>query len=750
MITIMFDGKPAVYKHKCDIWSEGEPLTKEELRRFAVDVLVDAYEHTQAISDVQRLKQGADFSFKRYDTTINVLVVYDEDLEVDVSQCNSEWLLRRFEEAHEMPRIVVASATNAEGKDDVARGGDSFSFQFKVISLIDIDERTVGDDSRSDLELAKLFAQAWKTRDVELIKSCLDVQFSYTTDWMFGELPCRYEYLQYISYKFAHIAKAKSNIDVLVGQDEKTGDWGLIISNSYEIVSFLRLTCANGRIKAANMTICKNVKEYNAVDDLKQMHDGHLAAIMASGSLTIDDIDKVMDCSETHSRLHDPNDHETVIGEALTCGDEELRIMTVMKIDEEYDESYTQAIFPYADGYRHKVVIDEVLEWDGGVEATVKCHSGEYRFAFFATDYFCNKHKYAMGRTLPINLAAVGMEMRGQVHTDQSKVAYVPDDKLIDEVAFQSPVSKIGECSLFDTTFTICDINIKSEKDPCIVPLYVREDMCRDVAVGAPLSGVLWLMGEIDNDTFAYTPSEKIGGLVRVYADAVTAYYQRKRTFENLNFITDHLPNIKVRRGYELDAFCKCDDYGAMLQLYVCKKNSKKRWHPDAEDAVPYDDSMYIKDDYPAELVESVPPFLKYFTVPFTPDGILEAWLLTMSYKWLPLLWNVKNKPLSLCTRYNRIDVVTDLETLQRITHIDWDKIWVGHEALKAAKMAIRQFPLKDLLPRIKVKGDKGTLTYTYWNSYRGLVRETLNVMKKGKTVEFAMKGEKVLVPYTP
>lgn len=52
------------------------------------------------------------------------------------------------------------------------------------------------------------------------------------------------------------------------------------------------------------------------------------------------------------------------------------------------------------------MTINKVFEWDNQVEAFVWAETENLSLAFFATDYYLNKEKYAIGATLNIELAA--------------------------------------------------------------------------------------------------------------------------------------------------------------------------------------------------------------------------------------------------------------------------------------------------------------------------------------------------------
>ena len=140
-----------------------------------------------------------------------------------------------------------------------------------------------------------------------------------------------------------------------------------------------------------------------------------------------------------------------------------------------------------------------MLEWDNGIEATICCSVGDFRFAFFAMDYYENKKSYVAGDSLSMDVSALGCKVKeasrgfsfeGQQAVDWlAKIGQKPDidqsgniqpvkfstEKLVaflnhdercpDEAEFQSPITSISSTLLLDVDFYLAEMTIFRNED---------------------------------------------------------------------------------------------------------------------------------------------------------------------------------------------------------------------------------------------------------------------------------------------
>ena len=195
--------------------------------------------------------------------------------------------------------------------------------------------------------------------------------------------------------------------------------------------------------------------------------------------------------------------------------------------------------YPVTKGKSYYVIIDKVIEWDNQIEATVYCSIGEFEFAFFATDYYCNKELYITGNKIAVDLSALGLnieegqrgfQFEGQQAIDWlAKIGKEPtydndgnvepikfsmenlvaffnkNSKWPDEAEFQSPAEDLNALSILDIDFFKTDVKIcRRETDDgeliVSIPLYFRKEFLPTVQKGDPIRGWLWISGSITGE----------------------------------------------------------------------------------------------------------------------------------------------------------------------------------------------------------------------------------------------------------
>lgn len=223
------------------------------------------------------------------------------------------------------------------------------------------------------------------------------------------------------------------------------------------------------------------------------------------------------------------------------------------------------------------------------------------------------------------------------------------------------------------------------------------------------------------------------------------------------------LPLLKIKDGYELDFYQLGIDRNSRYVPYVCKADATEPYIPtvyedgtpvsfqerhsiylnlfgDKKEApkkvhIPYDESKRVVDMLSVTENDDIPKVLPYFEVPFTEDGIMQAWLLENISNLLPFYWHFN---------YNEVYyILTEDE-------IDWGMIdSYKDEKFIEAREFIEELDLSELYPEIEIKGAKATLSVNYWHAWNGLVNLRVKAIWQGKGIEFDENVEKtVLVPY--
>lgn len=769
-------------------------MTPDELHEFSVQCLMEEYRETNAevVRFVKFHPTQPDFYFVNHgrrpnfvadrEKMVNVLVVYKDDIDGDIAGIDTSWLVEYYQRNGAIPRITFASAwCVADGCEDgkpAICGGD-FCFRYYSVSAIPDEENMEQAEELSPVELAVKYAEAWRQYDASIVAPYLHKDFHYASDWVFDEMPCRTEYLDYFKAKLATLSRTNSEMKFSVGRNHQTGQVCLNIEG--RVTSALVLETRNGRITSARMQERDwKFKPFDPEDELYMNHGDHLDAIMPATVLVKDYLVDIINKSALWKRTRTQVTTEDMYEEktdvfSLALGAGSMKMLTTLAYNKKENNNTFISIYPVCKGVPVVVRIDKVIEWDNQLEATICCSTGEIEFSFFAVDYYCNKCKYVVGQSLTIDLAALAMKAReaqrsfsfvGQQAIDwlaklgrtptydekgnvepvrfglENLVAFInKDSKCPDEAEFQSPAGPIGTASLlgidfFKAMITIGRRDTEAGKQEVSVPLYFRQEFFPHIKENDPVSGWLWLTGSIaglheqggEEETAA--DDNRLGKMAADFERFMDE--QNFRQFDNIMFVLDKLPLLKIRDGFELDAFQEGDGLGASFQAYCCKAGSTIQYVPSEDRA--YDDSMYITGKLCYSDAQGVPAPLPYFAVPFTEEGIMQAWLLQHLPDFMPRDWHAG---------YSAKTFVFETETIE-------DMFAPGNtnERMIVSEQVLA-LDLEALLPKVTITGRHASIEYAYWNNWCGLVKATESVEKVGNSVRFGKPQRNVLVEYT-
>lgn len=793
MMRRIKNGEPVFHTHKCSESRKGMVMTTEELHEFAVQCLMKEYGETN-VEVVRCDKTHAsqpDFYFvnngKRPnfatngEKTVNVLVVYKDDIDGDISDIDTSWLVEDYRRNGIIPRITFASAfciANESENGKPAVCGGEFCFKYYSVSVLPDEANQELEEELSPIELASKYAEAWKQFDASIVEPYLDKDFHYASDWVFDEMPCRAEYIEYFKNKLDTLSRSNNQPKISIGRNHQTEQVCLLIKQGD--LTALVLETEGGRITSARMQeYNRKFKPFNPDDELYMNHAEHLDSIMPAHLLMQKYLGDIIETSDVWRKAHTQVTTEDMYEEdtdvfSLAFGEGNMKMLTTIAYNRKEDTNMFMSIYPICKGVPIEVKIDKVMEWDDQVEATICCSVGEIKFAFFAVDYYCNKRKYVVGQSMTIDLAALAMRVQEASHSFSfegqqaidwlAKSGRTPDydengnvlpvtfnlEKLVaflnhdskcpDEAEFQSPVGTIEKTSVlgvdfFKTMIMIARRDTEEGDLDVSVPLYFRQDFFPNVKEGDPVSGWLWVTGSIteqheqgqDN-----AEEEEYNCLGKMAADFEYSMDEFDfKCFDDIMFILDKLSLLKIQKGYKLDAFKKGDSTGSRFQAYCCKENSTIQYDP--SEGKPYDYSMYIHNTISYEEADAVPDYMTYFQVPFTKEGIMQAWLLRSLTDFMPLGWHSCYGSKVFVFETGRIEHLFSPENTN-------DRMKVSEQVLA--------FDLERLLPNVIISDNHATIEYAYWNDWTGLVKMKVDVEKNGDGVQFGEPQEEVLVAY--
>lgn len=114
----------------------------------------------------------------------------------------------------------------------------------------------------------------------------------------------------------------------------------------------------------------------------------------------------------------------------------------------------------------------------------------------------------------------------------------------------------------------------------------------------------------------------------------------------------------------------------------------------------------------------------KYINVPFSIEGLWQAFLFHEMWRILPLHWHAN---------YAKVTYILDMDDLR-------------YHTCRDRSLSKRT----DLLPHITINAKNSTaiIHYTYWSEWKGLVATKLHVSQENGVLKWGYQEEEVLIPY--
>ena len=329
-------------------------------------------------------------------------------------------------------------------------------------------------------------------------------------------------------------------------------------------------------------------------------------------------------------------------------------------------------------------------------------------------------------------------------NTEQLVAYFITDSKCPDEGQFQSPVRVLDSAKLLGIDFHKAQILIHrtTDDEEFSVPLYFRKDMLPDVKQDDPIRGWLWLTGCVNQayiDGHTNSAHDSLGKKAKEFEAFMDGC--NFEHFDDISFVAEYFSLLKIREGYVLDAFQRGDEYGWVMQTYCHRKldenqdyipYKKKLFKKDI--LVPYEEAWNIEGKISIEAAATVPPALNYFSVPFTEEGVLEAWLLDNAYEFMPRGWHA-------CYGAKKFFFEAD-DIFSFLSEQENEEL---HDKLRCFLATCKK---DDLEFEVEMMEGKAEIAYTYFNRWQGLVRSRVEVTPKGDSVVFSKPHVKLLVHY--
>lgn len=150
---------------------------------------------------------------------------------------------------------------------------------------------------------------------------------------------------------------------------------------------------------------------------LFQTHGDHIEAIMPTSVFMKDYLQRVLSDSKVYRKVRTVVSTDEISSEktdvvSLLYGQGNMGMLSLIAYSPQKESNIFMSTYPLLKGKSIRVIIDDVLEWDNGIGATICCSVGDFRFAFFAIDYYENKKSYVAGDSLSMDVSALGCKVK--------------------------------------------------------------------------------------------------------------------------------------------------------------------------------------------------------------------------------------------------------------------------------------------------------------------------------------------------
>lgn len=243
---------------------------------------------------------------------------------------------------------------------------------------------------------------------------------------------------------------------------------------------------------------------------------------------------------------------------------ENKAVSTRALIVEKEGQNQAWTLYPFMDdGTLYEVYIENIYEWENGIEATIEGRIGERLITFFMSDYYLNKCKIARGGSYSFKLSALAyscellkettFKFEGEKAIDyllkigeplsfdengdvepvvfylDKMVAFLQSNKdYPDDVQYQSPVQSVEQVGDGDDAMYKIEIAVSRDSD-IFLPLYVKRDLVDfEIAEQTPILGLGWVQGVLRDSKYHVLPDKGCSYVLDENGEPMIAYGRAK------------------------------------------------------------------------------------------------------------------------------------------------------------------------------------------------------------------------------
>ena len=276
MMQNIRNGQPVVFTHVCPSEREGKVMSHDEYEAFLDDMVYQCFSYAEIILErfpqEEKPKRFLDkLFFKKKITPIfrhSNFMSHQEICDYIVAKSNSELekLLSmestEFEEKYTIKdrRFLKALTVKVNNVDHPSEliNGDRYTIEIFSWNMYPKQDNYPLPSPLSQNDLVRKVGEAWMNLDADILRSYLDKDFHYKSDFTFSEMSSRDEYLYYLSGKFTTIRKTDDNerkvCNSIVEDIDKNNYDGLFLKLGYmDSVAYIEVVSKGGRIVEMKM-----------------------------------------------------------------------------------------------------------------------------------------------------------------------------------------------------------------------------------------------------------------------------------------------------------------------------------------------------------------------------------------------------------------------------------------------------------------------------------------------------------------
>ena len=239
---------------------------------------------------------------------------------------------------------------------------------------------------------------------------------------------------------------------------------------------------------------------------------------------------------------------------------------------------------------------------------------------------------------------------------------------------------------------------------------------------------------------------------------------------ENLQCYMDNFDHIRMRKGFILDAFYTSTLHGGDYQLYARREDASEPFvysayqkasnpstkiseitsytgvYEDGIDVLDLDilgievewkfhDGQYIRGRVPYTCTFTIPSVFDYVEYEFSEQSVWELFLLSISWKFMPLWWH---------SNYARTDYIFERKDIEDLAS---RKIICYEKHIDLSPQLASYLNDDTILPEVRIISEtEAEIRISLWNDWAGLVRKIICVERKNGTTSFMKKNSSTLV----